>query len=145
MLVDLLHGFCMILSSPCFWAIIGSMLWFVSGPLQVVSPSWVVAIIGEEGGDSRSLRCLVVSCKLRKRHALCPIILKVINIGPQVLLHYGIEFLCLPICLRVEYRREPQILSRIVIVLVVVNFHPRTGVVYLPPCQYYLDVSAPHP
>ena len=77
--------------------------------LQVVSLSWVVAVIGEEGGDSHSLRCLVVCCELCKRYVLCPIILKVINVGSQVLLHHGIEFLCLPICLWVECCREPQI------------------------------------
>ena len=109
MLIDLLHGFCMISSSSCFWAVVGSRLWFVGGPLQVVSPSWDIAIISEEGGDSYSLRCLVVSCKHCKRHALCPIILKVINIGLQVLLHHGIEFLCLPIYVWVECCRKPQI------------------------------------
>ena len=48
--------------------------------LQVISAVWVAAIIGEEGGDSYSLKCLVVNCELRKGHVLYPIILKAINI-----------------------------------------------------------------
>ena len=76
-LVDLLHGPRMTSPSPGFRAVVGSTLRFISlqfigGPLRfvgsimlrVVSPLWVEAVIDEEGGDPRSLRCLVVSCEL---------------------------------------------------------------------------------
>ena len=81
-LIDLLHGLCMTSSCLCFWAVIsGIVLRLIGGlMLQVIGPPLVITVIGKERGDSHSLRCLVVSCELCKGHALCQVILKVVNI-----------------------------------------------------------------
>jgi hypothetical protein len=62
----------------------------------------VVSVEGEEWRQSRGVRGVVVCGELRQGEPRAPVILQVIDVRPEVLLHDGVESLCLAVGLRVE-------------------------------------------
>jgi hypothetical protein len=66
-------------------------------------------MVREEGRDACGIRDLVVTGEFSEEEIVCPIVLKVADIGPKVLFHDRVHALGLPIGLRVEGRRKAGI------------------------------------
>ena len=64
---------------------------------KVVLPNWVTAVYAKEWRDTYRFRGLVVGGELGERERGWPVVLKLTNVGPEILLHNGIHALGLAI------------------------------------------------
>jgi hypothetical protein len=69
----------------------------------------IVAIQAKEGRDSGCFRGLIVGRKFGERKPVRPIVLKIIDMGAEVLLHDGVDSLSLAVSLRMECRGKASI------------------------------------
>jgi hypothetical protein len=79
------------------------------GGREIKLPTGVATIHAEERGSAGGLQGVVVGREFGKMQLFSPIILVIVDVHPEVLLHYRVDSLCLTVCLRVEGRGKSSI------------------------------------
>jgi hypothetical protein len=84
------------------------------GGREIDLPSGVAAVHAEEGGGAGGLGGMVVGRELSERQPFDPIVLKVVDMHPKVLLYHRVDPLGLTVSLSMEGGRESSIDSETV-------------------------------